>query len=62
MKHKKLTKLVCAAAVSATFLFGGCSPVAENENPAQVPNEAVEQPASQERLVSQVSAATPSKI
>ena len=63
MKHKKLTKLVCAAAVSATFLFGGCSPVAENENPSQVPNEenrAVEQPANQERLVSQVSAATPS--
>ncbi len=33
MTRKKLTRLICAAAVSsATFLFGGCGPVAEDLN------------------------------
>ena len=32
MTNKKLTKLVCAAVASATLIFGGCGPVAENEN------------------------------
>ncbi len=31
MTKKKLTKLVCAAVATATFLLGGCSPIAENE-------------------------------
>lgn len=39
MKHKKLTKLVCAAVASATFLFGGCSPIAEENTPAPVAGE-----------------------
>ncbi|MBQ7705906.1 MAG: trypsin-like peptidase domain-containing protein [Selenomonadaceae bacterium] len=33
MTKKKLTKLVCAAVASATLIFGGCSPVAEDEKP-----------------------------
>ena len=32
MTRKKITKLVCAAVATATFIFGGCTPVAENEN------------------------------
>lgn len=39
MTKKKLTKLVCAAVATATFLFGGCTPVAENDTPAQVSGE-----------------------
>ena len=31
MTKKKLTKILCAAVATTTFLFGGCSPVAENE-------------------------------
>lgn len=34
MTKKKLTKLVCAAVASATLIFGGCAPVAEEENSA----------------------------
>lgn len=35
MKHKKLAKIICAAVTSATFLFSGCGPTAENfENTA----------------------------
>ena len=39
MTKKKLTRLVCAAVATATFLFGGCTPVAENDTPAQVAGE-----------------------
>ena len=39
MTKKKLTRLVCAAVATATFLFGGCTPVAENDAPAQVAGE-----------------------
>ena len=41
MKNKKLTKLVCAAAASATFLISGCAPVAETETPVNTENTAV---------------------
>ena len=43
MTHKKLTKLICAAAVSsATFLFGGCGPDMANL-PADTPSAFVEE-------------------
>ena len=44
MTHKKLTKLICAAAISsATFLFGGCGPDLANLPPTDVAPAIVEE-------------------
>lgn len=51
MTHKKLTKLICAAVASATFLFGGCTPVAETETPATTASEENKAPTTEEKVM-----------
>ncbi len=62
MNNKKLTKLVCAAVMATSLVFGGCAQIAEEETPAPIEENKPAVTAEAEKTVTPTSTASAAKI